>query len=88
MGFIKRKKYMLQTYGNESLKKISERVTVFDRDLVELAKYMTAEAHRDIQNPLIRNIMLHLVILLIVYILLLTDLQPLIHLLQQLLLKV
>ena len=45
MGFIKRKKYMLQTYGNESLKKTSERVTVFDRDLVELAKYMTRAMH-------------------------------------------
>ena len=45
MGFIKRKKYMLQTYGNESLKKKSEVVTVFDRDLLELAKYMTKAMH-------------------------------------------
>ena len=45
MGFIKRKKYMLQTYGNESLKKASEPVTVFDRELVELAKYMIRAMH-------------------------------------------
>ena len=45
MGFIKRKKYMLQTYGNESLKKKSEVVTVFDRELLELAKYMTKAMH-------------------------------------------
>ena len=41
MGFGKRKKYMLQTYGNESLKKVSEKVTVFDRELNELANSMT-----------------------------------------------
>ena len=45
MGFIKRKKYMLQTYGNESLKKKSDPVTVFDRELLELAKYMTKAMH-------------------------------------------
>ena len=45
MGFGKRKKYMLQTYGNGSLKKVSEKVTVFDRELVELAKYMTRAMH-------------------------------------------
>ena len=45
MGFIKRKKYTLQTYGNESLKKISEKVTVFDRALTEFAKTMTRAMH-------------------------------------------
>lgn len=45
MGFIKRKKYTLQTYGNESLKKISEKVTVFDRELTEFAKTMTRAMH-------------------------------------------
>ena len=45
MGFGKRKKYMLQTYGNESLKKVSEKVTVFDRELNELANSMTRAMH-------------------------------------------
>ena len=36
---------MLQTYGNESLKKASEPVTVFDRELVELAEYMIRAMH-------------------------------------------
>ena len=45
MGFGKRKKYMLQTYGNGSLKQVSEKVTVFDRELVTLAEYMTRAMH-------------------------------------------
>ena len=45
MGFVKRKKYMLQTYGNGSLKKESEKVTVFDRELTELARTMTRAMH-------------------------------------------
>ena len=45
MGFGKRKKYMLQTYGNGSLKKVSEKVTVFDRELNELARTMTRAMH-------------------------------------------
>ena len=45
MGFVKRKKYMLQTYGNGSLKKVSEKVTVFDRELNELARTMTRAMH-------------------------------------------
>ena len=45
MGYGKRKKYMLQTYGNGSLKQVSEKVTVFDRELVTLAEYMTRAMH-------------------------------------------
>ena len=45
MGFKKRSKYMLQTYGNESLKKVSEKVTVFDRALSDLARDMTKAMH-------------------------------------------
>lgn len=45
MGFIKRKKYTLQTYGNESLKKVSEKVTVFDRELSDFARTMTRAMH-------------------------------------------
>ncbi len=41
----KRRKYMLQTYGNESLKKTSEKVTVFDRELNELVRTMTRAMH-------------------------------------------
>ena len=36
---------MLQTYGNGSLKQVSEKVTVFDRELVTLAEYMTRAMH-------------------------------------------
>ncbi len=36
---------MLQTYGNGSLKKESEKVTVFDRELTELARTMTRAMH-------------------------------------------
>lgn len=36
---------MLQTYGNESLKKASEKVTVFDRELHDLANNMTRIMH-------------------------------------------
>ncbi|MBR2357599.1 MAG: peptide deformylase [Lentisphaeria bacterium] len=45
MGFVRRKKYALQTYGNESLKRVSEKVTVFDRELNELARTMTRAMH-------------------------------------------
>lgn len=45
MGFVRRKKYSLQTYGNESLKRVSEKVTVFDRELNELARTMTRAMH-------------------------------------------
>lgn len=45
MGFGKRKKYMLQTYGNGSLKKVSEKITVFDRELNELARTMIRAMH-------------------------------------------
>lgn len=39
MGFRKRK-YSLQTYGGDFLKKTSEPVTVFDSDLTDLADFM------------------------------------------------
>ena len=35
-----RRRYMLQLFGGENLKKQSENVTEFDRDLFDLAKYM------------------------------------------------
>lgn len=36
---------MLQTYGGEALKKPSEQVTVFDRELIDLANYMVKAMH-------------------------------------------
>ena len=45
MVLRKRPKYMLQTYGGESLKKVSEPVTEFDRSLSDLAAYMIRAMH-------------------------------------------
>ena len=44
MGFKKRT-YSLQTYGGEFLKQKSEAVTVFDRDLTDLANFMVKAMH-------------------------------------------
>ena len=44
MGFVKRK-YMLQLYGGEFLKKSSEPVTVFDQELTKLADFMVKAMH-------------------------------------------
>ncbi|MBE6380856.1 MAG: peptide deformylase [Lentisphaerae bacterium] len=45
MMFKKHPRYMLQTYGGETLKKISEPVCVFDRELGDLARFMIKATH-------------------------------------------
>ncbi|MBE6367585.1 MAG: peptide deformylase [Lentisphaerae bacterium] len=46
MALKKRSNYALQTYGGTNLKKISEVVTVFDRDLLMLADDMVKIMHK------------------------------------------
>ena len=45
MVLKKRPRYLLQTYGGENLKKVSDTVTEFDRSLSDLAAYMVRAMH-------------------------------------------